>query len=150
MKIKRVWAIYFSPTHTTRRVVEATAEVLAERLGAKRATWDFTLPEGREGRPGFLPGDAAVVGVPTYAGLVPAVTEPWLAQLEGEGIPAVPVVTYGNRDFDDALIQLRDILADRGFLPFAAGAFVGEHSFSRILAAGRPDGEDLSDRKSVV
>ena len=98
MKIKRVWAIYFSPTHTTRRVVETAAEVLAERLGAKRATWDFTLPEGREGRPGFLPGDAAVVGVPTYAGLVPAVTEPWLAQLEGEGIPAVPVVTYGNRD----------------------------------------------------
>ena len=144
MKIKRVWAIYFSPTHTTRRVVEAAAEVLAERLGAKRATWDFTLPEGREGRPGFLPGDAAVVGVPTYAGLVPAVTEPWLAQLEGEGIPAVPVVTYGTRDFDDALIQLRDILADRGFLPFAAGAFAGEHSFSRILAAGRPDREDLS------
>lgn len=85
-----------------------------------------------------------MVGVPTYAGLVPAVTEPWLAQLKGEGIPAVPVVTYGNRDFDDALIQLRDILADRGFLPFAAGAFVGEHSFSRILAAGRPNGEDLS------
>lgn len=71
MKIKRVWAIYFSPTHTTRRVVEAAAEVLAERLGAKRAIWDVTLPEGREGRPGFLPGDAAVVGVPTYAGLVP-------------------------------------------------------------------------------
>lgn len=144
MESKRIWAIYFSPTHTTRQVVETVAATLAEKLGAETARWDFTLPQGREDGPAFRPGDVAVVGVPTYAGLIPAVTEPWLGRLAGEGVPAVPVVTYGNRDFDDSLIQLRDLLADRGFLPFAAGAFVGEHSFSRILAAGRPDGEDLA------
>lgn len=144
MEIKRIWAIFFSPTHATRRVVETVAETLAGELGAETARWDFTLPQGREGCPTFLPGDAAVVGAPTYAGLVPALVGPWLGKLEGEGVPAVPVVTYGNRDFDDSLIQLRDLLTDRGFLPFAAGAFVGEHSFSRTLAAGRPDGEDLA------
>lgn len=144
MESKRIWAIYFSPTHTTRRVVETVAAVLAEKLEAETARWDFTLPQGREDWPVFRPGDVAVVGVPTYAGLIPALTEPWLGKLEGAGVPAVPVVTYGNRDFDDALIQLRDLLTDRGFLPFAAGAFVGEHSFSRLLAAGRPDGEDLT------
>ena len=48
-----------------------------------------------------------------------------------------------ERQFDDALIELRDILEKRGFRTFAAGAFIGEHSFSDILAAGRPDGEDM-------
>ena len=32
---------------------------------------------------------------------------------------------------------------DNGFRPFAGAAFVGEHSFSKTLAAGRPDVDDL-------
>ena len=31
-------------------------------------------------------------------------------------------------------------MRDNGFMPVAAGAFVGEHSFSKVLGAGRPDG----------
>lgn len=149
MADRRIWAIYFSPTHTTRRVVESVASTLAKQLGAQEARWDLTLPEGRRDHPAFLPGDVAVVGAPTYGGLLPALMIPWLEGLKGRDIPAVAVVTYGNRDFDDSLIQLRDSLADNGFCPFAAGAFVGEHSFSRRLAAGRPDGEDLSQAERL-
>ena len=53
----------------------------------------------------------------------------------------MPVVLFGNRNYDDALIELRDLLQADGFGCIAAGAFVGEHSFSRTLGAGRPDGE---------
>lgn len=149
MENRRIWAIYFSPTHATGRVTETVAASLAEALGATVASWDFTLPGKRQSHPDLRAGDVAVVGVPTYAGLVPALIQPWLEALKGRGIPVVAVVTYGNRDFDDALIQLRDLLQDGGFLPFAAGAFVGEHSFSRTLAAGRPDGEDLDQARQL-
>lgn len=56
----------------------------------------------------------------------------------------MPIVLFGNRNFDDALAELRDILAGDGFYPLAAGAFVGEHSFSRVLGAGRPDAADFA------
>ncbi len=54
------------------------------------------------------------------------------------------MVLYGNRNFDDGLMELRNVMRDNGFYPIAAGAFVGEHSFSTILGAGRPDGEDMA------
>ena len=70
---------------------------------------------------------------------------PYLKEkIKGGGALAVPIVLFGNRNFDDALAELRDILAGDGFYPLAAGAFVGEHSFSRVLGAGRPDAADFA------
>jgi hypothetical protein len=57
------------------------------------------------------------------------------------------VVLYGNRDYDDALIELRDILENHGLHTVAAAAFIGEHSFSYDLAKGRPDEEDMEKAK---
>jgi NAD-dependent dihydropyrimidine dehydrogenase PreA subunit len=68
----------------------------------------------------------------------------YLNEIRGNGALAVAVVVYGNRHYDDALIEWRDILEARGFGVIAAGAFIGEHSFSRILGQGRPDNQDMS------
>lgn len=54
------------------------------------------------------------------------------------------MVSFGNRNYDDALIELRNILEQDGFRTVAGGAFVSEHSFSKTLAAGRPDAKDLA------
>ena len=81
--------------------------------------------------------------MPVIAGRVPNVLLPFLKTLDGGGAIAVPVVLYGNRNFDDALIELRNILEEQGFHTIAGAAFIGEHSFSRILAAGRPDDADI-------
>lgn len=138
-----VWAVYFSATGTTKRIVTAIAQTLCRRAGVPCREFDFTLPAARNGWPEFMPGDLVVFGVPVYAGRVPNVLLKYLGTAMGNGAFAVPVVLYGNRNFDDALIELRDILADHGFLPFAAAAFVGEHAFSYELAKGRPDERDL-------
>ena len=56
------------------------------------------------------------------------------------------LVTYGNRQFDDALLELHDLALIRGFAPSAAASVVSEHSLSTAdspMAAGRPDTEDL-------
>ena len=144
MQAKRIWAMYWSATGTTKTVVTTVAEKMAEELGLPIEEYDFTLPGARQGAPDFRAEDVVVFGTPTYAGRVPTVLLKYLATVKGDGAAAVPVVTFGNRAFDDSLIELRDILADNGFRPFAAAAFVGEHSFSDTLAAGRPDADDLA------
>lgn len=144
MKIKKVWAVYFSPTGTTQRVVKKITEVIAEKLGAEYGDFDFTLIDARKDVLHFREDDLVVLGTPVYAGRVPNVLLKYLETIRGNGAVAVPVVVYGNRNYDDSLIELRDILEKDNFYPIAASAFIGEHSFSTILAKGRPDKLDLS------
>lgn len=144
MKIGKVYAVYFSATGTTRRVATHIAATLAESLGATLATRDFTLPAGRAEPLMFVQGELIVFGTPVYAGRVPNVLLKYLDTMRGDGALAVPVVLFGNRAYDDALIEQRDLLDRKGFGVVGAAAFVGEHSFSTILGAGRPDSSDLA------
>ena len=144
-------AMYFSPTGTTKKVVSELAKTIAENLNPDAAgnttglnTVDFTLPEIRLKPASFSENEILILGVPVYAGRVPNILLKYLAGVTGSGTIAIPVVLYGNRNYDDALIELRDILDSNGFKVIAAGAFVGEHSFSKTLAQNRPDAEDMS------
>ncbi len=57
----------------------------------------------------------------------------------------MPVVLFGNRNYDDALMELSQLLTADGFTCTGGGAFVGEHSFSRTLGAGRPNEADQAE-----
>ncbi len=140
-----VRGMYFSGTGTTAKVVSAVAEAICREGDStcKEPDIDFTPPRAREHIYRFDETNIVVFGVPVIAGRVPNVLLSFLSTLEGDGALAVPIVLYGNRNFDDALIELRDILEEQGFYTFAAAAFIGEHSFSRVLAAGRPDEKDM-------
>jgi flavodoxin len=144
MTITKVWAVYFSATGTTKKVAEAVAETIAAKAGAEYGILDFTLPGVRTEPLRFHAGELVVFGTPVIAGRVPNVLLKYLDTLSGGGALAVPVVLYGNRDYDDALIELRDILTKGGLQTIAAAAFVGEHSFSETLAKGRPDAADMA------
>jgi NAD-dependent dihydropyrimidine dehydrogenase PreA subunit/flavodoxin len=144
MTINKVWAVFFSATGTTKRVVIEIAEVLAEKLGVGCEKFDFTLPSARNEGLVFKPEDLVIIGTPVYARRVPNVLLKYLNIVKGTDTAAVPVVVYGNRDYDDALIELRDILENNNFHTIAAAAFVGEHSFSYILGKGRPDESDIN------
>lgn len=142
MKIENVRLVYFSPTGTTRKICEAVADGLQLQ---KRDIHDLTFPE--DCTTVCLDDSLAVIGIPVYAGRVP---EDALARLEGftaKGIPTVLIALYGNREFEDALVELRDVVTEKGFKVVAAGAFIGEHSYSTAetpVAAGRPDADDLA------
>lgn len=145
MKLKKVWAVYFSGTGTTRRTVERIVGDIAARLGLPVQSVDFSRPALRQETLRFSDTDLVVFGIPVYAGRVPNVLLPFLQEkVVGGGALAVPVVLFGNRNYDDALIELRNILIADGLHPIAAGAFVGEHSFSRVLGQGRPNAEDMA------
>ncbi|MDD2189617.1 MAG: EFR1 family ferrodoxin [Eubacteriales bacterium] len=141
--ILKVWAVYFSATGTTKKVIECIAKAAAQKLNAEYDTYDFTLPDARKDPLKFLAGDMVIFGTPVYAGRVPNVLLKYLAAIEGNNAAAVPVVLYGNRDYDDALIELRDILEKGNLHTIAAAAFIGEHSFSYKLANARPDEKDM-------
>lgn len=121
------------------------ADKLAEYSSGKTAQHiDFTLPDVRKEPASFTGQDIVVVGLPVYAGRLPNVLLEYLNTIRGNGALAVAVVVYGNRHYDDALIELKDILGLKGLKVIAAGAFIGEHSFSRILGHNRPDAQDMS------
>ncbi len=142
MTIDSIKLIYFSPTRTTRKVVEGIAKGVqinpAERI-------DLTPPTARRQKIVQIHDGFVIIGSPVYGGRLPTDAVSRLLRLRGNGAPAAIVVVYGNRAYEDALLELRDIALDVGFKPIAAAAFIGEHSYSTDaapVAAGRPDTED--------
>lgn len=142
----RINAMYFSPTSTTKKVVTSVAEKISEKLNLENKVnyIDFTTPVMRKETASFGNSDILIIGIPVYAGRVPNVLLNFLNSISSSGALAVPVVVYGNRNYDDALIELKDILELNGFNVIAAAAFIGEHSFSYTLAKGRPDDNDMN------
>lgn len=140
----RVTAVYFSPTRTTAKITELVADEIAGALGMEKAVIDLTLPDARKPLPPFGRDDLVVLGLPVYGGRIPAFLEPLLDSLAGEKTPAVAIALYGNRDYEDALLEMTDILTAKDFVPVGAGAFIGEHSLTAAVGRGRPDQADLS------
>lgn len=143
MKIETVWSVYFSATGTTEKITNCIAQTAAKLLGAEYRSFSFSLPATREKPLIFSGRDLVVFGIPVYAGRIPNLLLPFIKSVKGSGALCIPVVLFGNRNFDDALIELRNALHENGFHVVSAGAFVGEHSFSKALGAGRPDNEDM-------
>lgn len=143
---RKINTLYFSPTGTTEKIVKDIAQKIVHNYGGKAAVrdFDFTLPQKRKENVSFCKDDLVIAGVPVYAGRVPNVLLKFLNTVSGNGATAIAVVVYGNRDYDDALIEFKDILLADGFNVVAAGAFIGEHSFSTVLGANRPDEKDMA------
>lgn len=147
MKMESLKLAYFSPTGTTKAVAHGIAD------GINPSTMeiiDITKPEAREQPLQTSKSDLLVVAVPVYMGRVPALLSEWLNAIQAQDTPTVCVVVYGNRVYDDALLELKTIVMKGGCIPIACAAYVGEHSFSSPevpTAQGRPDEDDLNDAK---
>ena len=142
MKVTSARLVCFSPTRTTERVLEAIAAGTAARPVRRL---DLTSPKATGGTFDVPAHELAIVGAPVYGGRIPPEAARRLRRVKGNLTAAVVVVVYGNRVYEDALLELRDLVTETGFVPVAAGAFLGEHSFSTEavpLAHGRPDAQD--------
>lgn len=144
MKLKGIKAVYYSAAGHTKYVVCAIAESIAKELGIPWEAYDFTLPGMRQHVQHYRADELVIFGTPVYAGRIPNKLLPTVQTLfKGNEALAVPVVTFGNRSYDNALIELRNELEDNEFHTIAAAAFAAEHVFSDKIAAGRPDREDM-------
>ena len=133
--------VFFSPTHTSAKIARAVGDGIG--MGRRMET-DLTLDESAD--PIEITNALAVIAAPVYGGRVAPAALKRLKRLKGNNAPAILIAVYGNRDYEDALIELRDTAVELGFTPLSAGAFIGEHSYSTTnmpIAAGRPDASDL-------
>jgi ferredoxin len=141
--VNSVQSLFFSPTGSTRRIVEA----IAEGTGVPSlAPISVTTPQDRDSFSGQIAGDLLIVGVPVYTGRVPSFVLPPLCQVDGAGRWALPVAVCGNVRMGTCLAELCAILKRQGFTIPTAGNFVAQHSFACEefpIAEGRPDQDDL-------
>ena len=143
ISIKSLKLACFSPTGTTKRILEAISRGINHD---HTDLIDLTVPGERSQKLQTFKDELLVVAVPVYMGRVPALLLEWLNGILADGSPTVCVVVYGNRAYEDALIELNDILIKRGCIPIAGAAYIGEHSYSSSaipIAEGRPDAGDL-------
>lgn len=134
-----VYAVYFSPTNSTEKIVK----LLAYEFGEYQEI-DLSKRENNYHKT-FEQDDICIVGVPSYGGRVPDVALDRMKEFQGNHAKAVLVVTYGNRAYDDTVKELEEYMEKKGFSSVAAIAAVAEHSIMRQFATGRPDEADKQE-----
>ena len=143
MEVKQVKLIYFSPTGTTQKVLESIAKGITvedvEHI-------NLTLPKGAQRTIPPFSDELVIIGAPVYGGRLPVDAINRFKQLKASKTLAILIVVYGNREFEDALLELKNLAIELGFNPVAGGAFIGEHSYATKdvpIANGRPDSLDV-------
>ena len=116
--------VYFSPTHTTEKIARAIAEGIGME---RRIETDLTLDESVSAIE--INHSLTILATPVYKGRVAPVALQRMKRLKASGSPVILVVVYGNRAYEDALVELRDMAIELGFTPLSAVAFIGEHSY---------------------
>ena len=134
--------IVFSPTGGTEKVTHMLGGHWSEstvKIDLSDAKADFSkCIIGKE--------DQVLIAMPSFGGRAPAVAIERLKQIAGNGAKCTLVCVYGNRAYEDTLVEMEDAATESGFQVVAAVAAVAEHSILPQYAAGRPD---ASDRKQL-
>lgn len=142
----KVTQIIFSPTGGTRRVVETITsqwDGTVEEVDLTNAETDFSVFH-------FDRDDVVVIAVPSYGGRVPALAAERIQKIHGNQARCIIICVYGNRAYEDTLIELNDISEQSGFHVIAGVCAVAEHSIMHQYATGRPDQQDQRELHSFA
>lgn len=156
-----LYTVYFSPTGNTEKYVKVAAVAIAEYAAVEKGqevdkaqafgVYDCTCVREESGLAKYISKDAEVtfgeedfviIGGPVYGGRIPEVAMERLKKFKGTNTPCILVVSYGNRHFDDALVELKDMAERNGFMVKGGAAVIGRHTFGEIQV-DRPNEEDL-------
>ena len=130
MKINELGLDYFSPTGTTRKVIME----VARNIDLKSISFDLTIHKEKKPSMQFKSNDFVLFGIPVYGGRVPKTFLEYFETLKGDNTPAALIATYGCREYEDALLELKNEVENRGFKVIGAGAFPVQHSIVRQIA----------------
>ena len=130
MEIKRVHIAYFSPTGTTKRTLRAVAEGFG---CSELSETDWGDPKSRAAILKTGPDELVIAGMPVYYGRIPSLFHEGLP-LRGEGTPFVPVAVYGNRHYDDAVLELKTLGEAAGCVTLGADLAVMKRFGSALRA----------------
>lgn len=133
--LNRTELYYFSPTGGTKKAGEIFCKGISENV----KTIDLSLHNNAAEQPEC---ELIVAAMPVFGGRIPAAAAEKLNKLDGNGKKAVTLVVYGNRAYEDALLELNNIIEERGFQIAASAALVAQHSMVSEVGKGRPDEQD--------
>lgn len=139
MKMNELKLVYFSPTGTTRKVIME----VGKNIDLKSVSFDLTIHKEKKPSLQFGKHDFVLFGIPVYGGRVPQTFLNYFEGIKGNGTPAALVATYGCREYEDALLELKTEVENRGFKVIGAAAFPTEHSIVRAVGLGRPNKSDM-------
>ena len=134
----KIHQIIFSPTGGTQRV----SEILCHGMGKECVVTDLCVKAADIQLPNIQEDDLAIIAMPVFAGRVPALAVERLRMVKPNSAKCVVVAVFGNRAYDDALLEMQDVVSEMGFRVIAAVAAVAEHSIIRKYGKGRPDTDD--------
>lgn len=135
--MNRLVKITFSPTGGTQKVTDYMAETFSGEIVEATLLKEESISIEKE--------DFVMIAVPSFSGRVPKTAAERIAKLQGNGAKCILIVVYGNREYEDTLLELKNIAKEAGFEPVAAAAALAEHSMVRTVAAGRPDETDRNE-----
>ena len=135
--MSKVMEIYFSPSKTTKKVVNT----IAGNFSNEKETYDLLNFNSQKE---FAQDDIAIVGMPIFAGRIPKRGRERLSKIKGNNTPAIAIVNYGNAHVTDALLELVDLLKENNFNVVAAASTISHHSIFDGVAEGRPDSDDIA------
>lgn len=138
--------LIFSPTGGTQKV----SEIVSSEWSSSTKTIDLSDPEDDFSKYRFHPEDVALVALPSFGGRVPVLAAKRLSKIHGNGARCVLLCVYGNRAYEDTLIEMNDIAEKCGFVVTAAISAIAEHSILHQYASGRPDAQDASQLKAYA
>lgn len=133
MKIEK---FTFSPTGGTQKVADVLAEALSE--SDEVVEHDLTNPLLNTSDVTVDEAALCVIAMPCFGGRVPAVAMERLAGIDGRGAKCVVAIVYGNRAYDDALLELKEGAEEAGFEVIAAISAIAEHSIMHQFATDEP------------
>ena len=131
--------VYFSAAGHTLKVIRH----IAEQMGGIDRAVDLSDPFLKE--TSFAKDDRVIVACPVYGGRIPSLVAERLQKITFDGTRVVTVVTYGNRAYEDALLELNDTVLARGAIPVASAAVVAQHTMVPSVAADRPTAIDFQN-----
>lgn len=133
--------ILFSPTGGTKKV----ADTICKGIGEEVSVIDFCNREKSNQKIKCEEGEFALIAFPVFGGRIPALAAQRLKEVEANGAKCAIVAVYGNRAYDDALVEMQDLSESCGFRVVEAVSASAEHSIVREYGAGRPDKADLEE-----
>lgn len=139
MQISKITFVYFSATNTTKKIVKE----IASHFEAPKVEFNLIKYPIEEDII-LSPQELLIVGMPVYSGRIPEIAVASLRNIKGLQTPAIISCIYGNRDYDDALIEMQDLVEANGFRVISAAAFIAQHSIMPEVAANRPDKSDIA------
>ena len=130
--------IIFSPTGGTEKV----AHLISSHWGENTIKIDLSDAKTDFSQCVISEEDQVLVAMPSFGGRAPAVAMERLKQIAGNGAKCTLVCVYGNRAYEDTLVEMEDAAKECSFRVVAAVAAVAEHSILPQYATGRPDETD--------